>query len=76
MQLWKTGERSRVDGYLGRRGLWHHELFARVVQAVIELAKEGTEERAVLESIQNHLMAAPRGATRRGARVARQGRLF
>ena len=76
MQLWKTGERSRVDGYLGRRGLWHHELFARVVQAVIELAKEGTEERAVLESIQNHLMAAPRGAARRGARVARQGRLF
>ena len=76
MQLWQTGERSRVDGYLGRRGLWHHELFARVVQAVIELAKEGTEERAVLESIQNHLMAAPRGAARRGARVARQGRLF
>ena len=55
MQLWKTGERSRVDGYLEARGLWRHELFARVVQALIELAEAGSEERALLESIQNHL---------------------
>ena len=55
MQLWKTGEQSRVDGWLEARGLWRHELFARVVQAVIELAMGGSEERAVLESIQNHL---------------------
>ena len=72
MQLWKTGEQSRVDAYLGRRGLWHHELFARVVQAVIELAEAGSEERAVLESIQNHLQ----GAARPGSTVARQGSLF
>ena len=57
MQLWKTGEQRQVDTYLGRRGLWRHELFARVVQAVIELAKEGSEERAVLESLQNHLQS-------------------
>ena len=57
MQLWKTGEQRQVDTYLGRRGLWRHELFARVVQAVIELAKEGSEERAVLESCQNHLQS-------------------
>ena len=55
MQLWKTGELSRVDGYLDARGLWRHELFARVVQALIELAEAGSEERALLESIQNHL---------------------
>ena len=57
MQLWKTGERVRVDGWLEARGLWRHELFARVVQALIELAEAGSEERAVLESVQNHLRA-------------------
>ena len=55
MQLWKTGQQSRVDAWLEARGLWRHELFARVVQAIIELAERGADERAVLESIQNHL---------------------
>ena len=67
MQLWKTGQQSRVDAYLEARGLWRHELFARVVQALIELAEGGSEERATLESIQNHIGArggvpAPRQA--------------
>ena len=57
MRLWKTGEQSRVDAYLEGRGLWNHELFARVVQALIELAEAGSEERATLEYIQNHLAA-------------------
>ena len=39
------------------RGLWRHEIFARVVQALIELADAGSEERATLEYIQNHLAA-------------------
>ena len=73
MQLWKTGERSRVDAYLGRRGLWRHDLFARIVQAVIELAPEGSDERSLLESIQNHLRSARPGP---GARGPRQGSLF
>ena len=72
MQLWKTGEQSRVDAYLARRGLWRHELFVRVVQAVIELAEAGSEERAVLESIQNHLQ----GVTHLRTGVVRQGSLF
>ena len=55
MQLWKTGEQSRVDAYLEARGLWRHEIFARVVQAIIELAERGSEERATLESIQTHV---------------------
>ena len=67
MQLWKTGEQSRVDGYLESQGLWRHDLFARVVQALIELAETGTEERSLLESIQNHVR------TRGGAQVPRQG---
>ena len=66
MQLWKTGEQSRVDGYLEGRGFWHHELFARVVQALIELADGGSEERAALESIQNHVR------THGGTRAPRQ----
>ena len=57
MQLWKTGQQSRVDAYLEARGLWRHELFARVVQALIELSERGSEERATLESVQNHIGA-------------------
>ncbi len=57
MQLWKTGEQSRVDGYLEARGLWSNTLFARVVQAVLDQAAGGTEERSLLESVQNHLSA-------------------
>ena len=57
MQLWKTGEQSRVDAYLEARGLWNHELFRQVAQAVLERAEPGAEERAILESIQNHLTA-------------------
>ena len=47
--------------YLEARGLWRHELFARVVQALIELAEAGSEERALLESIQNHLRTGRSG---------------
>ena len=55
MQLWKSGEQSLVDAYLEARGLWRHEIFARVVQAVTELAERGSEERTTLESIQTHV---------------------
>ena len=57
LQLWKTGERSRVDAYLEARGLWNHELFRQVAQAVLERAESGSEERSLLESVQNHLTA-------------------
>ena len=69
MRLWKAGEQSRVDSWLEARGLWRHELFARVVQALIELAEAGSEERAMLESIQNHLR------TKGGAAVPRTAEL-
>ena len=55
MQLWKTGEQARVDGYLDERALWKNEVFASVVQAVLEMAKPGSGERELLESVQNHL---------------------
>ena len=67
MRLWKTGDRRQVDRYLEHRGLWRHELFARLVQAVLELADSGSEERSILESIQNHLRAADIGPARQHA---------
>ena len=69
MHLWKTGEQARVDGYLDDRGLWKNETFASVVQAVLEMAEQGSGERALLESVQNHL----RGG---GSVVATQVPLF
>ena len=69
MQLWRTGEQARVDAYLEERGLWRHELFASVIQAVLELAERGSDERGLLEKIQNHL----RGG---GSLVSQQGQLF
>ena len=67
MHLWKTGEQTHVDRYLEQRGLWRHDLFAHVTQAVIELSERESEERTTLESIQNHLrgsaepLARPQG---------------
>ncbi len=55
MQLWKTGERLRVDGYLEDMNLWHNQLFHRVVQALTDLATAGSEERVILENIATHL---------------------
>ena len=55
MHLWKTGEQARVDAYLEAQGLWRNDLFRQVAQAVLELALPGTDERATLEYVQNHL---------------------
>jgi adenine-specific DNA methylase len=57
MHLWKSGDVIKVDDYLDARGLRKHSLFLQLLQALIELAGEGTEERAVLENISNHLAA-------------------
>ena len=55
MHLWRTGKEARVNAYLDERGLRRNELFASVVQAVLEMAPAGSAERALLESVQNHL---------------------
>ena len=54
MRLWRAGDQARVDGYLDTQGLPHNTLFGQVLQALIELAGEGSEERAILEAISNH----------------------
>jgi putative DNA methylase len=61
MHLWKSGDLSKVDGYLDENGLRRQELFKRLLQSIIELSPHGSEERSLLESISNHVGA--RGAT-------------
>ena len=57
MHLWRAGEESRVNDYIDDNGLARHALFARLLQALIELAPAGSEERALLESLSNHIAA-------------------
>lgn len=55
MHLWKNGDVQKVDEFLDEHGLRRNELFKRVVQSLIELSSNG--ERALLESISNHIGA-------------------
>ena len=55
MHLWKAGDETKVNDYLDERGLWKNEIFASVVQAVLEMAEGESAERALLEKVQNHL---------------------
>jgi putative DNA methylase len=57
MQLWKAGDVIKVDEYLDAKGLRQNALFHHLLQALIELAPAGSEERALLESISNHVAA-------------------
>ena len=57
MHLWRAGDVTKVDEYLDVRGLGHNTLFHQLLQALIELAPAGSEERALLESISNHVAA-------------------
>lgn len=59
MHLWKEGDVVKVDEYLETSGMRHEGVFPHLLQALIELAPAGSEERAILESISNH--AASRG---------------
>ena len=69
MHLWRAGEEARVNGYIDDNGLARHALFSRLLQALIELAPAGSEERAILESLSNHI------AARGGIAAPRQGQL-
>ncbi|PSR20355.1 MAG: hypothetical protein C7B45_15340 [Sulfobacillus acidophilus] len=55
MQLWSAGDVAPVDAYLDRRGLRRHAIFAPLLQALIELAEAGSQERSLLESLSNHV---------------------
>ena len=66
MHLWRIGDQVKVDDYLDTRGLQSNALFNQVLQALIELADAGSEERSLLESLSNHV------ATRGNIRASRQ----
>ena len=68
MQLWRGGDQSKVNGYLDERGLQRNALFAQILQALIELAEAGSEERSILEALSNHVK------TRGNVSPSRQGR--
>jgi hypothetical protein len=65
MHLWHEGDVVRVDDYLEASGLRHEGVFPALLQALIELAPAGSEERSVLESISNHAAARGMRADRR-----------
>lgn len=68
MHLWRAGEATEVDEYLETQGLRGNAVFPKLLQALIELCEAGSEERALLESLSNHLGS-------RGRRVAEAPRL-
>ena len=68
MHLWRAGDQVKVDDYLDTRGLQRNALFNRILQALIELAEAGSDERAVLEALSNH------AAARNGVQEPRQKR--
>ena len=55
MRLWRKGDLGQVNEFLDARGLRNSRVFASVVQAVLEMADTGSEERSTLEKLQNHL---------------------
>ncbi len=57
MHLWRGGDVIKVDEYLDNYGLRRQELFHRLLQSLIELSPSGGEERALLESLSNHIGA-------------------
>ncbi|NWG46371.1 MAG: DUF1156 domain-containing protein, partial [Alphaproteobacteria bacterium] len=46
MHLWRASDEAKVDDYLDARGLKRNALFAQLLQALIELAPAGSEERS------------------------------
>ncbi|MBF0191610.1 MAG: DUF1156 domain-containing protein [Magnetococcales bacterium] len=55
MHLWQEGDVNKLDQYLDEHGLRRQELFRRLLQSLIELAPQGSEERSLLERISNHI---------------------
>jgi hypothetical protein len=55
MHLWREGDVVKVDSYLKAASVRQNSLFAPLLQALLELAPVGSEERAILESLSNHL---------------------
>lgn len=57
MHLWRDGDVRKVEDYLDDYALRRNDLFAHLIQSLIELSDRGSEERSLLESLSNHLGA-------------------
>lgn len=57
MHLWRDGDLPRVDQYIDDQNLRGNRIFSQLLQALVELSPEATEERSALESVMNHLRA-------------------
>jgi adenine-specific DNA methylase len=55
MHLWNAGDVVKVNDYLSAKSLRTNALFPAVLQALIEMAEIGSEERSILESLSNHV---------------------
>ncbi len=55
MHLWRAGDQVKVDEFIDTRGLQRNILFGQILQAIIELAEAGSDERSVLEALSNHV---------------------
>ncbi|MGE0370940.1 MAG: DUF1156 domain-containing protein [Gammaproteobacteria bacterium] len=55
MQLWVAGDVVKVNDYLDSRALRRSQVFAQLIQALIEMNEPGIEERSILERLQNYL---------------------
>jgi hypothetical protein len=57
MHLWKAGDIAKVDEYIDLRGLRQSRVFGHLLQALIELSTSNNDERTILESLSNHIVA-------------------
>ena len=54
MNLWEAGERAQINAYLTKHGLRENNQFRSVIQALIEMSSQGSDERSLLEKIINY----------------------
>ena len=67
MQLWVAADVVKVNAHLDRHGLRHSQIFAQLIQALIEQSRaEGSQDEcSILERLANHLKQV--GGAARGA---------
>ena len=73
MHLWRAGDQVRVNEYIDGRGLNRNALFNQLLQALIELAAAGSDERSILEALSNHLASRGDVRTPRQRQLAMKG---
>ena len=54
VNLWTGGERAQMNAYFTEHGLQESALFKSVVQALIEMNSQNSDERSLLETIINY----------------------